>query len=193
MPEVKEKSAMILEHEEKFANILSNHVIDKPRLSLWIILIPIFFVFYFNQLNRYRNGCKMFAEHYLVSKKRALNEAVEVIDTGREPDIPALAKLSDMPDEVRQKQTDVLAVLVEHYTILLKSHGEDFASLIRAAYGNLTNYLLFLNRLGQAEKEVNRALKPRLEESHEGINDVVSRMESHSERLRRGIAEGIFQ
>jgi hypothetical protein len=193
MSGMKEKSALILEQEEKFAITLAAQVIHKPRLSLWMILIPIFFVFYFNDLNKYRNGCKVFAENYIIDKKRALNEAVEVVDKGREPDISALAELSNMTSIAREKQVNILAIMVEHYRILLNSDGEDFASLIRAAYGNLTNYLLFLNRLNQAEKEVNNALKPDLEKSHGGINDIVNRMEDLSERLRRETAESIFQ
>jgi hypothetical protein len=75
----------------------------------------------------------------------------------------------------------------------MKTDGEDFASLIRAAYGSLTDYLLFLNRLNQAEQEVNKALKPDLEEPDEVINDIVSNMEVVSERLRRETAEIIFR
>jgi hypothetical protein len=181
MSELKEKSALILEREEKFAIALAAQVINKPQLSLWMILIPIFFVFYFNNFSN------------LIDKKRALNEAVEVVDGRREPDIRALAELSNMDSRAWAKQAHVLAVLVEHYTILLNAHGEDFASLVREAYGSLTNYLLFLNRLNQAESEVNEALKPNIEGSYEEISDIVSRMEDLSERLRRETAESIFQ
>ena len=193
MSDKKDKSAIILEQEETFAMALAAQVINKPLLSLWMILIPIFFVFYFNNLKKYRDGCRKFAENYNIDKKRALNEAVEVVNTGRAPDIHALAELSNMNSKAREKQAHVLAVLVEHYAILLKSDGDDFASLIRAAYGSLTNYLLFLNRLNQAEKEVNKALKPDLQESHEVINDIVRRMERLSEKLRRETAESIFR
>jgi hypothetical protein len=191
--QLKEKSALILEQEEKFAVTLASQVINKPQLSLWMILIPIFFVFYFNNLNKYRNGCKIFAENYIIDKKLALNEAVEAFNRGRKPDIRALSVLSNLNSKTREKQANVLAVLVEHYTILLNSKGEDTASLIRASYGTLTNYLLFLNRLNQAEREFNRALKPNMKGSYEEINDIVSRMEFLSERLRRETAESIFR
>lgn len=193
MSEQEDKKAIILNYEEEFTATLARRVIDKPRLSLWMILIPVFFVFYFFQLNKFSNGCKLFAQHYLVSKKRALNKAVEVVTTGQEPDVQSLTELSDMPDDARKKQVEVLTILIKHYTNLLKSTGEDYASLVRSAYGNLTNYLLFLNRLNQVEKEVNRTLKPHLSKSHEGINNVVNRIENQSENLRREIAESLFQ
>jgi hypothetical protein len=193
MAELKDKSVLILEQEEQFSITLAAQVMDKPRLSLWMILIPIFFIYYFNDLNKYKNGCRQFVEHYIIDKKRAMNEAVEVVTSGREIDIPALADLSNMSSKAREKQAQVLAVLVEHYIILLNARGEDYPSLIRNAYGTLTDYLLFLNHLNQAEKEVNKALTPDLRKSHEGINDIVSRMEDVSARLRRETAESIFQ
>jgi len=193
MPEKKEKSAIILEQEEKFAFTLATQVINKPQLSLWMILIPIFFVFYFNNLAKYKKGCKQFAENYVIDNKRALNEAIEVVNRGREPDISALAELPNINSNAQKKKANILSILVEHYTILLNSDGEDFASLIRVAYGSLTNYLLFLNHLNQAEKEVNKALNLDLKESDEVINDIVSSMEGQSERLRRETAESIFR
>jgi len=83
MTEKKEKSTIILEEEEKFALILASQVINKPQLSLWMILIPIFFVFYFTNLSKYKNGCRQFADNYLIDKKRALNEAIAVVEGGR--------------------------------------------------------------------------------------------------------------
>lgn len=193
MSDKKEKSEIILEQEEQFAIALATQIINKPQLSLWMILIPIFFVFYFTNLSKYKNGCKQFAENYLIDKKRALNEAVEVVNGGREPDIRALSELSDITSKAREKQANILAILIEHYSILLKSEGEDFASLIRSAYGSLTDYLLFLNQLNQAEKEVNKSLKPDLEKSIKGVNDIVSNMEDLSARFRRETAESIFR
>ena len=193
MSDKKEKSAIILEQEEKFAITLATQVINKPQLSLWMILIPIFFVFYFNNLAKFKKGCKQFAENYVIDNKRALNEAVEVVNKVREPDISALADLPNITSKAREKKVNILAILVEHYTILLKSDGEDFSSLIRAAYGTLTNYLLFLNHLNKAERAVNKALNLDLKESDEVINNIVSIMEGQSERLRRETAESIFQ
>ena len=43
---------LILAEEERFAAQVSVKVIDKPRLDIWMILIPIFFIFYFWQLRR---------------------------------------------------------------------------------------------------------------------------------------------
>ena len=79
---------------------------------------------YFNALNKYRNDRSIFAENYIIDKKRALNEALEVVNSRRKPDIHALAELSNVNSKTREKQADFLAVLVEHYMILLNSEGE---------------------------------------------------------------------
>jgi predicted transposase YbfD/YdcC len=190
--EIDKKQELILNYEEQFANQLASYVIAKPKLTLWIILIPIFIVFYIMQLQKCVNGRRNFAEHYILDKKRALGEAVEIVRTGRDPDIKKLADLSDAPESTRKERTEVLSVLVEHFKNLLLSDGEDFDSLVRSVYNDRTNYLLFLNRLSKAEKKFNKAIKPHLKEEHSGINGVVDAMELESEKLRRESAERIF-
>ena len=192
MDEIDKKYELILKYEEQFANHLASYVIAKPKLTLWIILIPIFIVFYIFQLQKCVNGRKNFAEHYILDKKRALGEAVDIVRAGRDADIKKLADLSDAPESTRKERTEVLSVLVEHFRKLLLSDGEDFDSLVRLVYHDRTSYLLFLNRLNKAEKKFNKAIKPHLEEEHSGINGVVDAMELQSEELRREGAERIF-
>lgn len=192
MDEIDKKYELILKYEEQFANHLASYVIAKPKLTLWIILIPIFIVFYIFQLQKCVNGRKNFAEHYILDKKRALGEAVDIVRAGRDADIKKLADLSDAPESTRKERTEVLSVLVEHFRKLLLSDGEDFDSLVRLVYHDRTSYLLFLNRLNKAEKKFNKTIKPHLEEEHSGINGVVDAMELQSEELRREGAERIF-
>ena len=192
MLETRVKQNLILEHETFFAKKLALQVIDKPRLSIWMILIPIIFVYYFYRFQKFNTGRKVFAEHYMISIRRALNEASAVVDTGKKPDPVSLSETSDVPEAIRKYQADVYSILVEHYTDLLCAEGEDVESCIRSAYGNRTNYLLFFNRLNQAEKNRNQALKPLLQETTPEVNHVVERIERISQTLRREMAELIF-
>lgn len=134
----------------------------------------------------------MFAENYLISRKRALNEALEVVKTGKEPDIDELAKLSDFQEDVHKRLAKLLGILVEHYTNLLRSEGESLESLVRSAYRNRTNYLLYVNQLNQAEKVLNATITPHLSKTQEGVNNIISTIEHYSEKLRRDSAEMIF-
>jgi cell division protein ZapA (FtsZ GTPase activity inhibitor) len=186
------KKANILEYENQFADTLAVQVLDKPKLSLWMVLIPFIFIFYMYDLQKFKAGRKTFAEHYLVSRIRALDEAAEVVTRNKEPDILKLAGLSDVPVDIRGHQAEVLALLVNHYVILLRSDGEDYESLIRSAYRDQTNYLLFINRLNQAEKKRDSALQPHLQKTHEDIESVVNTIQQQSEKLRRESAQMIF-
>lgn len=189
---VVEKKQRILEFETRFAKRLALKVIERPTLSIWMILIPVIFVYFFYRFNRFNIGQKKFAEDYMIGIRRALNEAEAVVGTGKPPDPPALAHMSDVPDAVRKRQTDVYAVLVEHYVDLLRAEGNSVESWIQAAYRTRTHYLLFVNRLGRAEKDRNAALIPILRETTEGVDEVVERIERFAEELRREIAEQVF-
>ena len=43
-----EKHDLILANEKLLAQKVAADVIDKPQLALWMIVIPVFFVFYFH-------------------------------------------------------------------------------------------------------------------------------------------------
>ena len=192
MISTEEKAAFVVAQEEAFAQTLALQVLERPKLSIWMILIPIIFVYFFYQYQKFNNSRKAFCENYLISRKRALNEALEVIRTGRKPDINALAQQSKLPDQIRKKNADVLAVLVNHYIDLMRADGEDFQALVRRAYKNRTNFLLFINQLNQAEKTLNSALEPHLAQTSGDVSDIIRLIDLHSEKIRREISEKIF-
>ena len=78
---------LILKEEKRFAALVSAKVIDKPKLAVWMILIPVFFVFYFWQLTRYSDGRKTFAEEFMITRQRALDQALASVQAGKGPDI----------------------------------------------------------------------------------------------------------
>ena len=186
------KRDLILADEKRFAALISASVIDKPKLDVWIILIPVFFVFYFWQLKRYANGRKTFAEKFLITGKRALDEALRSAETGENPDIGKLLQASDIPAETRPDYRRWVTLLVEHYRDLIIAHGSSYPALVRSTYKSRTNYLLFLNRLNQVERQFDAALKPHLEKSTENVNGIIKLMEESVTSLRRQLAEVIF-
>ena len=46
-----DKHDFILAEERRFAWQVGASVIDKPKLAVWMILIPVFFIFYFWEFN----------------------------------------------------------------------------------------------------------------------------------------------
>ncbi|MDF1593104.1 MAG: NF038143 family protein [Desulfobacterales bacterium] len=192
MSTVDQKHQIILAHEKNFADYLALRVLEKPKLSVWMILIPIIFVHYFHRIQKFNSGRSAFAENYMILRERAMDEALDVIQTGRTPDIDGLAMLSTLTEAVHRPNLKMLELLVSHYTDLMRSEGDTMESLVRSFYKTRTNYLLFVNQLNQTERALNAVLKPHLTESVERIDEIISAMETNSEKIRRYHAETVF-
>lgn len=192
MDSIHQKQQAILENERRFANTVSAEVIDKPKLNIWMILIPVIFVHYFYRLKKYAEGRKDFARNFLLTRERALAEAASAVESNRQPDTGPLVRMSSIPEGTSKAYIRWLNVLLEHYRELLQSPGGSYEVLVRAAYKNRTNYLLFLNTLGDVEKGFNRELKPHLTKETPDANGIIQTIESCCANIRRAEAERIF-
>ena len=188
-----DKKELILAQERKFAAQLGRQVLSKPKLHTWMILIPFLFVFFIQDLMKYKKGRRAFSDNYLLSHERALKEAEDALAQGRKPDAGAIARQADLQGKSQEKYAEFLTVLVEHYICLLQAQGDSYESLVRSAYGNnRTNFLLFNNLLNQAEKKLNQALTKQLSKDQDGVAITIQKMEVGSNQLRRTEAEQIF-
>ena len=192
MVSLDKKKEVILDHEKKFADYVALSVIDKPKLSMWMILIPIIFVYYFYRLKKFADGRKEFAQHFILTRKRALEEAAASLESSGKPDVEALVNMSTAPEPTHSDYREWLTVLLEHYQYLLRSEGDSLETLIRSAYKTRTNYLLFINHLNRVERQFNAALKPFLKETTEEVNHIVAAIEQRCEAMRRKDAEIFF-
>jgi hypothetical protein len=188
-----EKKALILEYEERFAFDLSRAVLETPKMSFWMILIPIFLLYHVYRVKRIVEGRKDFARNFLVTRKRSLEESLSLMEKGGNPNFQTLLKDSNLPEHARGPFKELFLLLVNHYTDLLRAYGQDAQALIRSAYKSRTNYLLFLNRLNKAEKALADILRPQTANAAADIDFIVKAMEIHSERLGRERAELIFK
>jgi hypothetical protein len=177
---------VILKQEETYALRLAWCVLDRPHLSVWMILIPILLVQYFSRSKRYRGALLSFSEKVLQTKKQALDLAREELGSsgapeepepsGEEPEAPRLPTL----EEAHRAEVELLT---GHYRRLLTQRGSTHAELIRGAYPTAGEYRDFLDRLARAEAVVHRAVLA----THPGDEDsreVVSKMEGCAKRLR---------
>ena len=187
-----EKKKYILDYERKFAAQLGRAIMDKPKLSSWMVLIPFIFIFYFQDLSKYRTGRQKFSESYLHSRTKALQEAEAVLAEHREPDTVVIAGQAEISAKARGEYGELLAALVDHYSSLLQADGDSYEELLQAAYGRKKNYLVYLDQLATIEKDLNKALRPDLAESVEDVNDIVSSIEKHSVIIRRTDAKEFF-
>lgn len=151
-----------------------------------MIFIPFIFIFYFQDFSNYKKQRRAFIDNYLLSRKRALNEAERALTENRNPDIDAVANRSELKEKPKVKYKELLTLLMDHYTSLLNASGENFEALVKSAYGKKKmNYAVFIHQLNTAEKALNAALKPQLKKTEEGVSQTIRKIETRSEKLRR--------
>lgn len=192
MDAIEEKYRIIAAHESRFAFVLGSRIIPRPKLSVWMILIPIIFVYYFYRFNRFTTGRQEFADHYLVSRNRALDAVLQSVKAGRKADLDSIIHRAELPPEALDAYRTLLEALTGHYRELLQAEGTDYKSLVRSAYRSRTDFLLFCNQLNRAEKQLNAALKPHMAKETAAFDETVRGIEQTSEELRRQEADEIF-
>ena len=191
MKGLERKKELILQRELAFANAVGAAVFEKPKVSFWMVLVPLLFLYFIYRMQRYKSGRMKFDEEFMTTRRRAMNLAFEAVETGTRPDIDRIARESGLTEALEKPYASWLKVLVDFYMDLLAANGDSFESLVRSAYRNRTNYLLTLNRLSTVEKEFYAAVKPQLAAA-EGAAAVIATIETQSHQLRRDLAENIF-
>jgi hypothetical protein len=189
--ELERKKEMILEREVAFAYQIGAAVFEKPKVSVWMILIPILFLHFIYQMQRYKSGFVKFTEDFMITRRLALDLAVEAVQEDSEPDIDRIVRQSSLSEALKIPYESWVRVLVEYYMDLLTADGVSFESLVQSAYNSQTNYLLTLNRLNMAEKEFYSGIKIQMADT-EGSQSIIVTIEEKSQNLRRELAQQIF-
>lgn len=188
-----QKRQLILDHETIMAEQLGVRVLDKPKPPLWMIFIPIFFVFFAQKMHQYRRGREEFVRNYLISRRRALDAALVALETNAPIDVPAIVALAaDIPDTARPAYTAWVTALAEHFQRILQARGANYADLVRTAYASKTNYLLFCNQLNQLEHAFTLAVVPRVQGDDADVHAVIHTMHEAVTALRRDQANILF-
>jgi hypothetical protein len=191
MKGLERKKELILERELAFSNAVGAAVFEKPKVNFWMVLVPLLFLYFIYRMQKYKNGRIKFDQDFMTTRRKALDLAIEALETGVKPNIERAARESGIIDALEKPYASWLRVLVDHYDDLLTANGDSFGALARSAYHNRTNYLLTLNRLNTVEKEFYDALKPRMAAT-EGAGTVITAIEEQTRRLRRNLAESVF-
>lgn len=159
------------------AKRLARKVIDKPEIPVWMILIPIFFIFQAFKIKQYSKGLERFADHYLVSRKRALAIAYESAQEKGSNYSDSLDELIvNIPEKARSVYREWMSLLISHYLNLLNASGESYSELILSHYQDKSSFLQSCYRVIDAEHAYNQALMPVIEGEREELRSVLSRM-----------------
>ena len=197
MSEVDRIYALIWSHEEQFAHRLGQEVIDKPVVSVWMILLPVLFVHHMQKVTSYRIAVRAFAEGVLEPRQKALDKARQDVESGESRDcglddfFPSFEFASDRDRSIADRQVRVMTILQDHYRKLLQAGRESYQELLKQVYPGREQYRRFLDRLTAAEQDLNRYLT---EEVHrtEDSRAVVQRMETSCDVLRRKELDWFF-
>lgn len=192
MNSIDRKKKEILAHERRFAFKLGEHVLEKPKMNIWMILIPIIIVYHMFRFQKYVDGKNKFAQNYLKTREQALESAGSAVAEGKAKDVNSITAQIPLPAGARGPYSHLLSVLADHYVALLQADGETIDALLRRAYRSRTDYLLFFNQLSQAEKSLNAALRPHLDQEHKEIDEAIRRIQEISEHMRRAEASRVF-
>jgi hypothetical protein len=155
---------LIWNQENQFAFKVAKKVLQKPKISVWIVLIPILFLYYAHKIQQYKAAVHDFSKGLKRSKILALDSAKEEMDSGRKDtgfqDAFVSKDLENSPNvmRVREKQIAEVVLLKSHYQKLLRQQGSTYPALIRKAYRTSADYRMFLDRLVEAEKAVHDAV-----------------------------------
>ncbi len=174
-PEDKKKE--IINNEEAIAGQLARKVLEKPVPPIWMIFIPIFFVFHAWKIKQYSSGLKDFAKHYLISRNRAMDTAFDALGRGKPPEIEQLDEMAEcIPVKAQPLYHTWMTLLVNRYYFLLNTQGNSHYDLIRSQYRTKSSYFLFCNMSNQAEHAYNLALLPGIEGDQEDFRFILERM-----------------
>jgi len=187
-PPIGANQRLISDYEFDFAKRLAREVLDKPKVSVWLVLIPILFLYYAHKIQRYKAGLQGFCDGVLHTRKIALEAVVAELLGTDGPDHRALF-LAAHPEPtpqiltVLEKQTAQIELLREHYRRLLLQTAPDYRGLLRGGYRNSVEYGDFLDRLDRVEEEMGEAVLDAFRPGEEArrINE---RMVSLSRQLR---------
>lgn len=191
MKGLERKKELILERERYFANAVGSAVFEKPSISLWMILIPILFMHFIYRMQKFKAGRLKFDEEFMVTRRRAMDLAVEALETGVKPNMDRVVQQYGLQDSFERPYAAWMRALFDYYTDLLNANGDSFDALARSAFRSRGDFLLTLNRLNTVEKEFYAVLKPQLAAT-EGAAGIIATIETHSMRLRRQLADQIF-
>jgi hypothetical protein len=191
MKELAHKKEIILQRELAFANAIGASVLIKPKVSIWMVFIPILFLYFIYRMQSYKSEHLKFSEDFMITRRRAMDVALEAAETGGFPDMDVVVRNASLHESLHKPYASWVKALIEYYLQLLAAEGQCFEAIVRAAYGNRSNYLLTMDRLNSVEKGFYAALKPHLAAT-EGASDIIAKIELQSQRLRREIADHIF-
>lgn len=191
LKDLTQKKEIILRQELAFANEIRAAVFEKPKVSYWMVFIPILFLYFIYRMQKFKNDRIRFNEEFMSARRSAMDNAFSAAESNSMTEMGGATQDSKLPLPLQKPYVSWIKILSSHYLDLLTADGNNFESLVRKAYCTQNNYLLTIDKLNSAENEFYMALKPLMAQV-EGTADIISTIETQSRRLRYETAYRIF-
>ena len=196
--DLEQRHEMIWHHEQVLAFELAKQLIQKPRISLWMMMLPLLFIFFMQDIKRYKTGINNFANDFLKNKKTALDLAFNAVLDGTALE----AALADFAAENRPGSADQsplyeaqrreIACLAAHYKRLLTARGDTYEKALRNAYTSFGEFQRYLDTLFERENEVIQ-IALRINPPQDDARGVVQEMQNALRRMRQGERDRVFK
>lgn len=194
---LKEKYSVIYSYDEQFAYRLGKEIINKPEVSVWMILLPVLFVHHMYKVNQYKAGIKSFAQGILDPKEKALSKSYNEVSAGKEIPyevkdyFPGIDLSAEKQIKLAEKQVGVIRVMEKHYFALLNSQGQSFEELFRKVYPTQGEYRLYLNKLEKSEDELYEYLNRKVHKT-DASRQVIKDIRRLSQKMHKDEIDHFF-
>ena len=177
--------ALILNAEESFARAVALGVIVKRPPSAWHFIIPGMFLFDFL---RRSSETRRYSDLFLFPRRLALDGAANLLNGEDRKRVFSqieegikrwLMSLNLDSEKLLRAHVSQVALLVDHYTRLLRTEKGSYEGLIRQAYPTRDHYGTFLRELTAAEREVDQAVAA----FHGGSDAIRQRLEAEQNQV----------
>lgn len=195
MTDTADKRDYILDHERLQAKKLARKVIDKPKPPLWMIFVPVFFVFFAWKMKEYKNSLEDFTNSWTTTRERCLDAAYLAVGEKTELDLETLVRAAtrEMPDKVIEVYRKWITPLSEHYRLLLEADGGNIRELVHHRFNSKAMYLLELKGISKLESGYHQALLPTLEGDQKHLSKTIAKIVQCAAELQREQAELLFE
>ena len=183
---------LISTQERKIANKIADEVLNKPKLNVWMILIPIVFLYYFYAFHRFATGKKNFVKSFLRTRFLILDQACICVETGAKADFQALAGQDNVPENAVEAYKTWAKALHGHYVTLLNTSGVTYPALIKAGYQEQSRYQTILEEILKAEILFYKALRKDLKKTAQDVGEVIKKIEEALAHLGQDESRLVF-
>lgn len=151
------KKNLIAEYEKSLAEVLSEKLLERPKISVWMILIPLIFVFHCQRHKRFVESKRAFVREWLRNKEHALSGAVEELSGGERSVRQWQKAVSQLSGSAVEAYVRMQNFLCDHYKKVLSGNGKTFGELILQAYTR-EEFVEFIACREKVEQELSKEL-----------------------------------